>query len=80
MVADGCLVFYIGELMIKEKVYNLIILFGLAGSGKNYVGEILQKHFNYYFWDGDTLLTKEMHGWNTKIITNPDAGQQYLTF
>lgn len=38
----------------------LFILFGLAGSGKNYVGNILKNHFNFYFFDGDQLLTEEM--------------------
>jgi len=38
----------------------LIILFGLAGSGKNFVGEILAKQFNYYFWDADRSLPEEV--------------------
>lgn len=38
----------------------LIILFGLAGSGKNYVGDILANHYNYYFWDADAALPPEM--------------------
>jgi gluconokinase len=37
-----------------------IILFGLSGSGKNFIGEILQKHFNFYFWDADTALPAPM--------------------
>ncbi len=37
-----------------------LILFGLSGSGKNYVGEILAKEFGYHFWDGDSVLTGEM--------------------
>lgn len=38
----------------------LIILFGLAGSGKNFVGNILANEFGYYFWDADQTLTETM--------------------
>lgn len=38
----------------------LVILFGLAGSGKNYVGQIFKKYSNFHFWDADVLLTEEM--------------------
>jgi gluconate kinase len=38
----------------------LVILFGLAGSGKNYIGEIFKKHLNAFFWDADEVLTEEM--------------------
>jgi gluconokinase len=38
----------------------LSILFGLSGSGKNFVGEILARDFGYYFWDADTVLLPEM--------------------
>ncbi|MHB1947156.1 MAG: shikimate kinase [Gammaproteobacteria bacterium] len=38
----------------------LIILFGLAGAGKSYAGEILANHFNYYFWDADGALPEKM--------------------
>ena len=39
---------------------SLIILFGLPGTGKTYVGKIFEKYFDYYFFDGDRDLTKEM--------------------
>lgn len=38
----------------------LLILFGLPGCGKNYVGEILQSSFGFYFYDGDDALTDDM--------------------
>ena len=39
---------------------SLIVLFGLPGTGKTYVGEIFKKHFGYYFYEGDNDLTPEM--------------------
>lgn len=36
------------------------IIFGLPGVGKTYVGELFKKYFNFYFYDGDNELTKEM--------------------
>lgn len=38
----------------------LLIVFGLAGSGKTYVGEVIQQHFNVFFWDADEALTDDM--------------------
>lgn len=39
---------------------SIIILFGLPGTGKSYVGKIFEKYFDYYFYDGDEDLTPEM--------------------
>jgi gluconate kinase len=39
---------------------SLIILFGLPGTGKTFVGKVFEKYFNYYFYDGDSDLTEEM--------------------
>ena len=39
---------------------SLIILFGLPGTGKTYIGKIFEKYFDFYFYDGDNDLTKEM--------------------
>jgi len=39
---------------------SLIILFGLPGTGKTYVGKVFEKYFNCYFYDGDNDLTNEM--------------------
>lgn len=41
-------------------LHQCIIVFGLPGAGKTYVGKILQKHFNHFFYDGDNDLTDEM--------------------
>ena len=39
----------------------LIVLFGLPGAGKNYIGELIKKNYGYYFFDADTLLTPGMN-------------------
>jgi gluconokinase len=38
----------------------LIILFGLSGSGKNFVAEILEQHFGFEFFDADRIMPIEM--------------------
>jgi gluconokinase len=38
----------------------LWILFGLPGAGKNFVGELLRAHFDFYFYDADVDLTEDM--------------------
>jgi len=37
-----------------------VILFGLPGTGKTFVGKVFEKYFKYYFYDGDNDLTPEM--------------------
>lgn len=39
---------------------SLIILFGLPGAGKTFVGKVFERYFDYYFYDGDNDLTEEM--------------------
>jgi len=39
---------------------SLIILFGLPGTGKTYVGKMFEKYFDYYFYEGDNDLSQEM--------------------
>ena len=39
---------------------SLIILFGLPGTGKTFVGKVFKKYFDYYFYEGDKDLTEEM--------------------
>ncbi len=40
---------------------SLVILFGLPGTGKTYVGKIFEKYLAYHFYDGDNDLTPEMN-------------------
>ena len=39
---------------------SFVVLFGLPGTGKTFVGKIFEKYFDYYFYDGDADLTEEM--------------------
>src|SRR5579859_1531112 len=38
----------------------LYILFGLPGTGKTFIGKIFKQDFNFYFYDGDKDLPKDM--------------------
>ncbi|HLD01808.1 MAG TPA: AAA family ATPase [Patescibacteria group bacterium] len=38
----------------------MLILFGLPGAGKTYIGKLLEKEFGFFFYDGDIDLTEEM--------------------
>lgn len=38
-----------------------IVVFGLPGAGKTYVGRILEKYFDFLLYDGDVDLSDEMH-------------------
>ena len=42
--------------MIKDSI--TILFFGLPGSGKNTAGEYLQDQYGFFFFDGDSLITK----------------------
>jgi len=52
---------------------RIIFLYGLSGAGKNFIGEALARQNNFYFYDGDDLLTppmkKQLH--QNKIFTQP---------
>lgn len=39
---------------------QMIVLFGLPGAGKTFVGKILESDFGLYFYDGDLSLPREM--------------------
>lgn len=39
---------------------SLIILFGLPGTGKTYIGKVFKRCFDYYFYEGDKDLTEGM--------------------
>ena len=38
----------------------IIIIFGLAASGKTYVAQVLEKYFGFYHQDADQWLSEEM--------------------
>lgn len=38
----------------------MLVLFGLPGTGKTYVGQVLRDHFEFHFYDGDKNLTPQM--------------------
>ncbi len=38
----------------------IIILFGLPGVGKNYIGDLLSKKYNFYFYDADKAMTSKV--------------------
>jgi len=50
----------------------LIFLFGLPGSGKNYVGNIFQEEFDFYFHDADSDLTPKFKQFISNGIIAPD--------
>lgn len=39
---------------------KIIVLFGLPGAGKSYIGNLLQDEFGFYHYDGDLSLPKIM--------------------
>ncbi|MCL4415884.1 MAG: hypothetical protein M1365_04170 [Actinobacteria bacterium] len=39
---------------------QIYVVFGLPGAGKTFVGKIFEKHFDFYFHDGDKDLPDEM--------------------
>lgn len=52
----------------------LLILFGLPGAGKNYVGRILAEDFGFHFHDGDDDLPLDMRA----AIQNKQAATQAM--
>ena len=38
----------------------ILYLYGMPGAGKNYIGEVLKKKYDFFFQDADQYLTKEM--------------------
>lgn len=39
---------------------ELLVLFGLPGAGKTYIGKLLEKYFGYYFYDGDQDMPQQL--------------------
>ncbi len=44
----------------------IIVIFGLAASGKTYVGKILSENFNFHYEDADQWLSEEMRAFIQK--------------
>lgn len=38
----------------------LFVVFGLPGTGKTYVGKLLSEKLGYYYYEGDTVMPKDM--------------------
>ena len=53
----------------------LIYLYGLPGTGKNFIGEIFKSRFNFYFQDADEYLPIKMKNKlkNGKHFTKEDV-------
>lgn len=49
----------------------IVILFGLSGTGKTYIGNIIEKYFDFFHLDADQLLTEDMNKYikNGQILT-----------
>ncbi len=57
----------------------LIILFGLPGAGKTYIGNIFQKAFGFYFYDGDNDLTEDINAAVAKkLVINDWMRDEYF--
>ena len=57
----------------------LLILFGTAGAGKNYVGEILSQHYGFYFYDADDDLTPGMiSAIESRMAIDPNTRNEYF--
>lgn len=57
----------------------IVVMFGLAGAGKNYVGQLLEKQTNCYFWDADEAISEEMkHCIQKKIPFSQEIRDQYF--
>lgn len=39
---------------------KILVIFGLPGAGKTFVGKILEKYFAYHFYDGDQDMSQEL--------------------
>lgn len=39
---------------------KLLVLFGLPGAGKTYIGKFLEKHFGFYFYEGDQDMPQQL--------------------
>lgn len=57
----------------------MVVLFGIAGGGKNFVGRIFEDEFGFYFYDLDSVLTDSMKDSiaNRREITD-DVRDEYI--
>src|SRR5689334_345638 len=39
---------------------EIVVLFGLPGAGKTFVGEVIRERYGFYFYEGDRDLPDEM--------------------
>jgi gluconokinase len=56
----------------------LLIVFGMLGSGKNYIGEILSEDYGMTFYDADTDLPPAMREAIRKREFVPDAARDHF--
>ena len=57
----------------------IIILFGLSGSGKSYIGNLIAENFGFLHLDGDQFLTSEMLTAIEKMQVFTQAQVDYYT-
>src|ERR1035437_4659182 len=48
---------------------QIVVLFGLPGAGKSFVGKVLQEYFGYHHYDGDISMSDQM----LKAISTQDV-------
>lgn len=57
----------------------IVVLFGLAGVGKNFVGQLLAQETQSHFWDADEAITDEMqHCIDNKISLSQEIRDRYF--
>jgi gluconokinase len=47
-------------IMLLLNNMELVVLFGLPGAGKTFIGKLLQKEFGFYFYEGDNDMPQEL--------------------
>src|SRR5882724_2461874 len=58
---------------------ELLVLFGLPGTGKTYIGKILEKYFGYHFFVGDQDMPKRLiHALEKQEKVTDDMRQEFF--